>query len=392
MEFHEPPEPRHGVGYGVVVALVLIGLLVGALGGGVAGALIATSVVQQSAPLGISTGQSSIRVEPAAQTTVSVDASTAAVQAVQKVRPAVVTVINIMPRQRSFGFFGVTETQPRSSGSGVIISPQGYIVTNNHVVENHESLEVIYADGSTAPAAFVGADRFADLSVIKVEGAVPAVAELGDSGALQIGETVMAIGSALEDFKNTVTAGVVSAIGRSLATGNGFSLENMIQTDAAINHGNSGGPLINLAGQVIGINTAIVRGSGFGGDVAEGLGFAIPALIVSDVASQLIANGYVDRPYLGINYQLVTPEIARANGLPMDWGVYVEAAEPGSAADQAGVRAGDIITAIGSDQISAEAPFVNALIRHAVNEQTTLSVWRDGETLTLEVTLQGRPR
>ena len=218
------------------------------------------------------------------------------------------------------------------------------------------------------------------------------MAQWGDSSALQIGETVIAIGSALGDFKNTVTQGVVSALGRSLDTGKGYSLENMIQTDAAINHGNSGGPLINLSGQVVGINTAIVRGSGFGGDVAEGLGFSIPSRVVSDVTSQLIAKGYVDRPILGIGYQMITPEIAQANGLPMSWGVYVQKVDRGSAADQAGVQQGDILTAIGTDEISAELSFVNALMRHSVNEKTTLSVWRNGKTLALDATLQGRPR
>jgi 2-alkenal reductase len=394
MEWSEPrePQPRRGIGYGAVALLVLTALILGALGGGAAGALVATNVVRQSLETATPAATGLAPVAPAAQNVVSGDANSAAIGAVQKVRPAVVTVINIMPRQRSFGFFGVTESQPRSSGSGVIISPQGYVVTNNHVVENAESLEVIYADGRKAPARLIGADLFADLAVVKVDGDVPAVASLGDSNALQIGETVIAIGSALGDFKNTVTAGVVSATGRSLDTGEGFSMENMIQTDAAINHGNSGGPLINLAGQVIGINTAIVRGSGFGGDVAEGLGFAIPSRIVSDVTSQLIATGYVDRPYLGINYQLITPEIAQANGLPMEWGVYVQRVESGSAADKAGVQAGDILTAIGEVEIGAGVPYVNALMRHTINEQTTVSVWRNGETLTLAVTLQSRPR
>ena len=166
----------------------------------------------------------------------------------------------------------------------------------------------------------------------------------------------------------------------------------MIQTDAAINHGNSGGPLINLSGQVIGINTAIVRGSSLSGDVAEGLGFSIPARIVSDVTSQLIANGYVERPFLGIRYQVITPQIAQANGLPMDWGVYVQEVVSGSPADQAGMRQGDILTAIGADTMSADVSFINALMRHTVNEATTLSVWRNGETLALNVTLQGKAR
>jgi serine protease Do len=220
---------------------------------------------------------------------------------------------------------------------------------------------------------------------------MPGVAQLGNSDNLKIGETVIAIGSALGDFKNTVTEGVVSAVGRSLDTGNGYALENMIQTDAAINHGNSGGPLVNLSGQVIGINTAIVRGNTLSGDVAEGLGFSIPSNQVSNVVSQLIAKGYVDRPYLGIRWQMITPEIAKANGLPIDWGVYIQFVEAGSAADNAGLKVGDIITAIGGDKIDGNTPFFNVLNRHKVNEQTTLSVWRNGQTLTLNVTLGSQP-
>lgn len=391
MEFYEPRQPRRGVGYGTLVALVSLGLLVGALGGGVTGAFVATSMMQQSAVQSVDTPAASI-VQAAPAASSGGDANTATIRAVQTVSPAVVTVVNTQPPQRTFGFFGFSETQPRSSGSGVIISPKGYIVTNNHVVDNAQSLEVIYADGSRVPATLIGADAFADLAVIQVKGQVPAVVSLGDSDSLQIGESVIAIGSALGDFKNTVTAGVISAIGRSLNTGNGFSLENLIQTDAAINHGNSGGPLINLSGQVIGINTAIVRGSSFSGDVAEGLGFSIPSNTVADVTSQLIAKGYVDRPSLGIRYQAITPEVAQLNNLPMEWGVYIQTIDRGSPAAQAGVQPGDILTAIGGDAIGSDLPFVNALMRHKVGEQTTLTIWRDGQTLTLDVTLQSSSR
>ncbi len=204
MEFYEPqqPEPRRGVGYGAVVALVVLGLIFGATGGGLAGALVATRIVQQQAAQSAALPQiASVPISEATQG----GANESAVSAVQAVRAAVVTVVNTQPKQQYYGFFGLRETQPRSSGSGVIISPQGYIVTNNHVVENAESLDVIYSDGSTASAQLIGADPYADLAVIKVEGSVPAVASLGDSDALQIGEGVIAIGSALGDFKNTLT-------------------------------------------------------------------------------------------------------------------------------------------------------------------------------------------
>jgi serine protease Do len=388
-----PKAPRRGLGAMGVIALLLIGLMFGALGGGVAGGLVATNALRAelASKPGVSiTTAAAMPVVPVAAS--ASNDSNAAVQAVQKVQPAVVTVINTLPAQRTYGFFGQGTTQPTASGSGVVISPQGYIVTNNHVVDGYESLEVIYADGSKVPAKLVGTDQYADVAVIKVDGQVPAVAQLGDSNAVRIGETVIAIGSALGDFKNTVTQGVISAVGRSLDTGDGFSLENMLQTDAAINHGNSGGPLINLSGQVVGINTAIVRGSAFSGDVAEGLGFSIPSDTVSDVASQLISKGYFERPFLGIRWQAITPEIAKANSLPIEWGVYVQFVEADSAADKAGVRTGDIITQIGQYAIDDTNTFFSVLNRHKVGETVTLKVWRDGQTLDVQATFQSRPR
>ena len=171
----------------------------------------------------------------------------------------------------------------------MIISDQGYVVTNNHVVAGQGSLEVIFAEATKAGAQLIGTDQFADLAVLKVSGAVPAVAQLGDFDQLKPGETVVAIGSALGDFRNTVTVGVISGLNRTLQ-GQDVNMENMIQTDAAINHGNSGGPLINLRGEVIGINTAVLRSSGMG-DVAEGLGFSIPANTVKNVTGQIINTG-----------------------------------------------------------------------------------------------------
>jgi 2-alkenal reductase len=295
-----------------------------------------------------------------------------------------------MPSRPVFGFFSDSMQQPKASGSGVIISPQGYIITNNHVVDGYQTLEVIFADGTTTPAEMVGVDSFTDLAVIKVSHSVPAVAELGDSDQLQIGEAVIAIGSPLGNFKNTVTYGVVSAVGRTLGLDEGASYEKMIQTDAAINEGNSGGPLVNLSGQVVGINTVIVRGNNSSSAVAEGLGFSIPSKTVSEITSQLISQGYVQRPYLGVRWQLITPEIARANGLPMQWGVYVDVVVANSTADEAGVQPGDIITKIGTEAVSDESGFVNLLNHHKVGENVSIDVWRNGQTVTLNSILQAQ--
>ncbi len=390
---YPPQPPRRGLGFRGAVLILIAGLILGAIGGGVAGGFVAIDVIHQAAPTLVAASSPAANLVPIVSTASNstVSAGDELVAAVKKAGPAVVTVVNTLPQQQSYDFFGFSQSTPTATGSGVIISPDGYIVTNNHVIDGYQSLQVIYADGTKVDAKLVGADQYADLAVIKVSGNVPGVAQLGDSDKLQIGESVIAIGSALGDFKNTVTSGVVSALNRSLDTGNGYSLEGLIQTDAAINHGNSGGPLINLAGQVIGINTAIVRNTGLGGDVAVGLGFTIPSRTVSDITSQLISQGYVDRPYLGIRWQMITPEIAKANGLPLDWGIYVQQVDANTSADQAGLQHGDIITAIGSDQIDGNSAFFNLLNRHKVGETTTLTVWRNGNTQTLKVTLQSQP-
>jgi 2-alkenal reductase len=250
--------------------ILLVGLgmmfagLTGAVTGGMAVYLAVGSADVTSAP-----------VLPAPQAQVipaSIDINTAVTRAAAEVGPAVVTVVNHLPSQTSF--FG-QPAEATAMGSGAIISSEGYIVTNNHVVDGAESLEVILADGTHIPAQLIGVDPFADLAVVKVDGTMPAVAVWGNSDTLEPGEAVIAIGSPLGDFQNTVTVGVVSATGRSIDTGSGYQMEGLIQTDAAINHGNSGGPLVNLAGQVVGINTLVVRGSSFNQAVAEGLGFAI---------------------------------------------------------------------------------------------------------------------
>jgi 2-alkenal reductase len=394
------PAPRRGRWVIALIGMLIVGLIVGAIGGGLAGAFVAQNALQAQATRAASSNSIVPVSAPAANSLRSADANAstsgtngAVVAAVQRVGPAVVTVVNTMPRQRVFGWFGSSSVQqPKGSGSGVIVSPQGYIITNNHVVEGYESLEVIFADGTTVPAEMIGMDAVTDLAVIKVAVTVPAVADLGDSDQLQIGEAVIAIGSPLGDFKNTVTYGVISALGRTLDTDDGTSYEKMIQTDAAINEGNSGGPLVNLAGQVVGINTAIVRGNGTTNAVAEGLGFSIPARTVSDITSQLISQGYVERPYLGVRWQLISPEIAQFNNLPMQWGVYIDAVVSGGTADLAGVRAGDIITRLGNDPIADESGFANLLNHHNVGENVAIEVWRDGQTLTLSAVLQARPR
>jgi serine protease Do len=189
------------------------------------------------------------------------------------------------------------------------------------------------------------------------------------------------------DFKNTVTVGVVSATGRRLDGGRGYLLEDMIQTDAAINQGNSGGPLVNLAGQVIGLNTAIVRGSS-GQPTVEGLGFAVASNTVQVVANSIIENGYIARPYMGIRWQWINPRLAGRYNLPVEYGVFVAQVYPDSPAEKAGIEPGDIITRIGDITLDQQNPYTNALYRYSPGDTVDLQVIRSRQEVDLRVTLE----
>lgn len=313
----------------------------------------------------------------------STDVETAITQAVQKVGPAVVTIVGTIPGQMTF--FGQTGDQT-VSGSGFFISDEGYILTNNHVVEGTKEVSIILSDGREEKAALVGTDPYSDIAILKTEGAVPSVAVLGNSDLLNSGESVIAIGSPLGDFKNTVTVGVVSGTGRSIDTGQGYQVEGLIQTDAAINQGNSGGPLVNLAGEVIGVNNMIVRGSASGA-VAEGLGFAIPVNTAQAVANQIVAQGYFSRPFMGISYQAISPDIAANYNLPVQWGVYVTKVAAESPASKAGLQADDIIISLNNVKMDETHNYLNVLYTYKPGDLVTLGVMRDGKEITIQITL-----
>ncbi|MCM8748738.1 trypsin-like peptidase domain-containing protein [Thermomicrobiaceae bacterium CFH 74404] len=398
---------KRGYSLWVVVLVALLALSFGTVAGGVAGTVAALLVVPRSSPVSmpqptevVTVATSTASPSPTvvalpsptatlAPPAASADEGVSVADIVERVSPAVVTVVN----RQALGLGGLfgDENEPAGTGTGFIIDEQGHVITNNHVVEGAQEIEVLFSDGSKASAQLVGADRFSDLAVIKVDPPVPGTLPLGDSDQLRPGDRVIAIGSTLGDFTNTVTEGVVSGLGRQLETPDGFNLENMIQHDASINPGNSGGPLLNLRGEVVGVNTAVVRQAGF--LPIEGLGFAIPSNTVKIIADQLIQNGRVIRPYLGITYEPITPRQALAGDLPVDHGVLVTAVEPGSPADQAGARDGDIITALNGQAIDGDHPLVNELFRYRPGDTVTMEVFRPstGETLTLRVQLGERP-
>jgi len=387
---------RERFGCWSLTLIIGLSLLAGGVAGGLLGATAAVWLMGQNQPLAIPPATVQPLPPPSPTPTlpvsppsvITLQEESATTEVVKKVGPAVVTVVNLKMPQ--WDFWG-NLSQPHSLGSGVIIDPQGYVVTNNHVVEGNESLSVIMASGDKKDAELMGTDAFSDLAVLHVEGDHFPAAELGDSGQLQPGERVIAIGSALGNFHNTVTAGVISGLERSIAVDKSFAMEGLIQTDTAINRGNSGGPLVNLQGQVIGINTIIIRGDSYSGDVAEGLGFAIPSNTVRLVVEQLIAKGRVSRPFLGISHQEVTPRLAAYYNLAVNHGVLVLQVAPATPASRAGLEVGDVIVAISGDPINPENPFLNVLVRHQVGETVTLSVNRFGRELALEVTLEERP-
>jgi 2-alkenal reductase len=367
-----------------VLYLFLVALVAG--GSGLAGAAVGGAVVYRTLRAQATDDQ---LVLPAASTdpvqTLTINTTeieTTITQAVKAVGPAVVTVVGTVQGQQTF--FGQTPDRD-VSGSGFFVSDQGYIITNAHVVQNTKEVSIILSNGAEQAAVVVGADKYNDIAVLKAEGPVPAVAAMGNSDVLQPGESVIAIGSPLGDFKNTVTVGVISATGRSIDTGEGYQVEGLVQTDAAINQGNSGGPLLNLAGEVIGVNTLIVRGSG--GAIAEGLGFAIPIDTAQAVAAQIIEKGYFAHPFLGITYQPITPAIARAYDLPVQWGVYISRVAANSPASDAGLQRGDIITSVGGVALDESHSYLNTLYAYMPGDRVSLTIARGGETLDVQVTL-----
>ena len=368
------------------VFFVIVIASISGLAGAAAGGFAVFRAVQQRSSLPTALQQ----VLPASNTNPTqtlvlnnTNIETAITQAVQKVGPAVVTVVGTIPGQMTF--FGPTGDQT-VSGSGVFISDQGYILTNNHVVEGTKQVNVVLSDGTQENATIVGTDQYSDIAVLKTDGKVPAVATLGNSDKLDSGESVIAIGSPLGTFKNTVTVGVISGTGRSIDTGQGYQIEDLIQTDAAINHGNSGGPLVNLAGEVIGINTLIVRSTN-SGDVAEGLGFAIPVNTAQAVAQQIIRQGYFARPYIGISFQPINPNIAARYNLSAQWGAYVTNVSSGSPASTAGLQQGDIITKVGDVTLDETHSYVNSLFTFNPGDTITLTFMRNGQEMQVQITL-----
>ena len=284
-------------------------------------------------------------------------------------------------------FFGDQHPPERqfSLGSGVIVSPQGYIMTNNHVVEAAQEIEVAFADGRKAAARLVGTDPETDLAVIKIDMKdVPAIS-FGHLDEVKVGDVVLAIGNPF-GVGQTVTMGIVSALGRNQLGINTF--ENFIQTDAAINPGNSGGALIDTNGNLLGINTAIY--SRTGGSL--GIGFAIPVTTVKTVMESIIQTGQVTRGWIGVELQEITPELAESFGLKKSSGAIIAGVIRGGPADSAGMRPGDILLSVNGEQVNNTTDLLNMIAQLEPGQHATLKVLRKNQEASLELKIGTRPR
>ncbi len=284
-----------------------------------------------------------------------------------------------------FGYEGVPHSREvQGSGSGVIIREDGYIVTNNHVIAGANSIEVTLNNNQTYTATLVGTDPATDVALIKIDATGLPVVPIGDSDKLRLGEWVLAIGSPY-DLRSTITAGIVSAKGRSMPNYSGeFKIESFIQTDAAVNPGNSGGALVNKAGELVGVNTAIISQTGS----YAGYSFAVPSNIVKRITEDLMNYGSVHRVTLGVAMVQIDDKIAKELKLSSVNGVYITEVVKGSAAEEAGVKAGDVLVGIGSVRISGSSSLQEAVNSYHPGDVTSVVVLRDSKEITLPVTFR----
>ncbi len=311
----------------------------------------------------------------------------------ENVSPSVVTVVIKTPEQRVLEFdpfgFGLRQRvqggDPQDIGSGFIVSEDGLIVTNKHVVSEDAEYVVVTQDDTEYEVKEISKDPSNDIAILKIDanGLKPVV--LGDSSNLKVGQFAIAIGTALGEFRHTVTTGVISGLGRGIVAGSVYEgfverLDNVIQTDAAINPGNSGGPLLNSAGEVIGVNVAVASG-------AENIGFAIPIDLVKEGLREFESTGsFPAKPFLGVQYQMISKRVAVMNELPQ--GAFILDVVPDSPADLVGIRKDDIITKIDGQELTSEKTLADVISGKHVGDEVTIDVWRNEEKLQLRVKLQ----
>src|SRR5438128_4492144 len=368
-------KPRRRMG---TLAIVVISAVVGGLVGAAATILLAPHWIKVT-PTGNTV------VAPLAPINNNLTEESAVISVADQDGKAVVEIKTTISSPDLF-----VQQEQHGIGSGFIVRSDGYIVTNNHVVENARQLQVILRDQAKAyDARVVGTSPDDDVAVLKVDAQSLPTLSFGDSSALKVGQLAIAIGSPLGQ-QNSVTKGVISALHRSIqvpdpaSAGGTESILNAIQTDAQINPGNSGGPLLNSAGQVIGVNFAIEQAQ-----AGPGLGFALDGNAAHDIANQLIQTGHVNRPYLGVTYQQLDETAAAANSLVV--GALVTDVSSGSPADRAGIKAHDVVTKVNDQAIDDDHPLKDVLRQFAPGTRVTVTIYRGGKSQTLQVTLGTHP-
>lgn len=312
----------------------------------------------------------------------------AIVDVVNKTSSSVVSIGVSRRVVNPFDPFALPRKEDSTIGTGFVVSDKGIIVTNKHVVSDTDvKYTIITKDGQKYETQRIYRDAILDLALVQVNASGLKPAELGDSSKLQVGQTAIAIGNALGKFTNTVTTGVISGLGRKVVAGDPFSgstesLDNLIQTDAAINPGNSGGPLLNSAGQVIGLNVATTEG-------AQNIGFAIPSNLIKPIIDEFVSKGSVSRPFMGIQYRFISKDVAILNEVPQ--GAYIQDLVDRGPAQQAGIETGDIITKINGQTVDSENKISEIVSKSNIGQRLTLDIWRDGKTMSVQVTLSDLP-
>ena len=384
-----PASERRGAGVGTIVAAAVLSAVLAA--GGTFVTLDATGALNRPA-----TTASSLAQPTGARQPVTIDESSAIIDAAAKVGPAVVQITVTGTSTDPLG-----GTIPETGvGSGVIYDSHGWILTNRHVVTDANGqivskLTVALKDGQKIDGTVYGVDTLTDLAIVKIDASGLTAAPIGSSSDLKVGQLAVAIGSPLGTYSNSVTSGIISATGRSITLDNGARLSNLIQTDAAINPGNSGGPLIDAAGEVIGINTAIASNS-------NGIGFAIPIDIARPIMQQALAGQKLARPYIGVRFVSIDYQVKQAQKLPVAEGALVgpgqdangqplPAVDPSSPAAKAGIKDGDIITAVGGQVIDTSHPLDAVISQFAPGQTVTIDILRGTARISVQVTLGTRP-